>query len=383
MKRHLLSTAATFFAVILLATAAGATSISVGSSIPVSATTIAVPVEITDGHAVIGWQFDLSYDPTDLQVNTGCDPFSGDIYCSLITGPVTEGDFFASGAPFNLLVPGFVNLDPITLNQTGLLFGVAGTFGGSPPYPSGDGTLAFVEFTIIGNGQSQVRVVNSSIDTVAVPEPSALLLLLGGLPFVRSRRSSRLRFLVLGTIAAAGILFWPHAASAQTTAVGPYYATPSWDQTFTCTTASSCPRFVVLSNFNNEAVLDRETGLVWQRSTPTDKWGLAFSAYICLSASIGGHQGWRLPRADELMSLGDPTNNDALAPHLPPGHPFQNVSAGLPYWVIDHTPANFPDSAMVVSTNLFQPGFSLVNSQNFNDSFFRLCVRGGTGAATR
>jgi hypothetical protein len=56
----------------------------------------------------------LRGDPTDVQVNTTCDPFSGDSCCSLVTSYVTEGDFFASGAPFSLLNPGFVDLDLIT-----------------------------------------------------------------------------------------------------------------------------------------------------------------------------------------------------------------------------------------------------------------------------
>jgi len=47
------------------------------------------------------------------------------------------------------------------------------------------------------------------------------------------------------------------SAVAQTTANGPYYATPSWDQTMPAAT-----RFIVLSNMASEAVLDRETGLV-------------------------------------------------------------------------------------------------------------------------
>jgi hypothetical protein len=38
---------------------------------------------------------------------------------------------------------------------------------------------------------------------------------------------------------------------------GPYYPTPSWDQKLPAAT-----RFVVLTNWNREAVLDRETGLV-------------------------------------------------------------------------------------------------------------------------
>jgi hypothetical protein len=55
-------------------------------------------INIVDGVDVGSWDFDPTYDPSDVRVNTGCDPFGGDIYCSLLTGPVTEGDFFASGA---------------------------------------------------------------------------------------------------------------------------------------------------------------------------------------------------------------------------------------------------------------------------------------------
>ena len=51
---------------------------------------------------------------------------------------------------------------------------------------------------------------------------------------------------------------------AQTVANGPYYATPSWDQTLPANT-----RFIVLANFDNQAVLDRETGLVWHRAPST------------------------------------------------------------------------------------------------------------------
>src|SRR5215469_11712416 len=86
----------------LTATRAGATTLSVGSRITISPTTFAVPIEIGGAVQVSSWQFDLHYDPADVQVNTACDPFS-DIYCSLLTGYTTEGDFFAAGAPFNLL----------------------------------------------------------------------------------------------------------------------------------------------------------------------------------------------------------------------------------------------------------------------------------------
>src|SRR5947209_5821573 len=70
-------------------------------------------------------------------------------------------------------------------------------------------------------------------------------------------------------LALAGITAIP--AVAQTTAPGPYYATPSWDQQLPAAT-----RFIVLSNWidathpsGGAGVLDRETGLVWERS-PTN-----------------------------------------------------------------------------------------------------------------
>ena len=170
------------------ATHVAASTLSLGSRITIDATTFALPITITDAVHVSSWQFDLTYDPTDVQVNTGCDPFSGDVYCSLFTGPVTEGDFFSSGAPFNVLNPGFVDLDPSTFVQTGLLFGVNGAFGGVPPAPSGDGILAFVEFTQLGNGRSLISVTGTAVSDVTVPEPATLVLLTTGLLLPRLRR---------------------------------------------------------------------------------------------------------------------------------------------------------------------------------------------------
>ena len=166
---------------------ARAATISVGTRITLSPTEFVVPIEISDAVDIISWEFDLTYDPLDVQVNTGCDPFVGDVYCSLLTGPVTEGDFFASGAPFNLLNPGFIDLDPTTFAQTGLLFGVQGAYGGVPPFPSGSGVLAFVEFTLLGDGTSPIEVNGSAVS--AVPEPATLALLASGLllPCLRRR----------------------------------------------------------------------------------------------------------------------------------------------------------------------------------------------------
>lgn len=165
-----------------------------GTRIPLTATTFALPVEITDAIELSEWTFDLTYDPTDVLINTACDPFTGDAYCSLLTGPVTEGDFFATGAPFNLLVPGFIELDPVTLAQTGSLFGVQGAFGGIPRAPSGNGILAYIQFSLLGDGDSPIDVGPGG--TTSVPEPGALtllataLMMLGAVPLIRRRASN-------------------------------------------------------------------------------------------------------------------------------------------------------------------------------------------------
>src|SRR5205823_1151926 len=91
--------------------------------------------------------------------------------------------------------------------------------------------------------------------------------------------------------------------------------------------------FKVLDDFNGEAVLDRETGLVWERD-PTaidsgvDSWSGA--AFKCIRKVVGGRKGWRLPAVHELASLVDVSvsPNDV---RLPPGHPFQSIGLDF-YW---------------------------------------------------
>jgi hypothetical protein len=119
-------------------------------------------------------------------------------------------------------------------------------------------------------------------------------------------------------------------ATAQTTANGPYYATPSWDQQLPVAT-----RFIVLSNWKDTffpsggaAVLDRETGLVWERapSTTAQIWSTARGE--CANRTTGGRKGWRLPSFAELASLADPSVSN---PALPAGHPFQTAQSSI-YW---------------------------------------------------
>lgn len=127
-------------------------------------------------------------------------------------------------------------------------------------------------------------------------------------------------------LALAGLSTSAGAASGT----GPYYAPPAWSQRLACTSAANCPRFVVLTDWNDEAVLDRETGLVWQRtvSDQVESYGVMKSR--CFHFAAGNRSGWRLPSLHELLSLRDPSAPQL--PMLPAGHPFQGVSPTVPYW---------------------------------------------------
>jgi hypothetical protein len=148
---------------------------------------------------------------------------------------------------------------------------------------------------------------------------------------------------LLAAAAVALISLVPTAASAQTTANGPYYATPSWDQKLQCDSLSTCPRFVVLTNWNSEAVLDRETGLTWQRAPVTDVTVSTSPSLenACHSVTTGGRFGWRVPTMPELLSIFEPTR-DTTYPYVPAGSPFVFPPALAFFTFITSTPAD-PD----------------------------------------
>lgn len=90
---------------------------------------------------------------------------------------------------------------------------------------------------------------------------------------------------------------------------------PSWYQV-----VPAEKRFVLV--MNDEAVLDKETGLVWQRTPGVYKTNWYSAIDVLVNKIIGGRKGWRLPTYEELASLVDPSQYN---PALPPGHPFIDV----------------------------------------------------------
>lgn len=163
--------------------------------------------------------------------------------------------------------------------------------------------------------------------------------------------------IILSAIFAVAMFAPPAAAQVGTT----------WDKLFT-----GGNRFSVLGGFGNQAVLDKETGLVWERSpstTPTDPSAAHAS---CNTENVGGRLGWRLPTIQELASLVDQTQS---SPALTSGHPFTNVQAGqfACYWS-----ATIGDP--VWSVSFFSNGQVTQGSCSGGLGIaYHWCVRGGQG----
>lgn len=137
-------------------------------------------------------------------------------------------------------------------------------------------------------------------------------------------------------------------------------------------------RFVVLTDFGGDAVLDRATGLIWDR-TPE---GGAFDWYAaqrrCIFVASGGQTpldlGWRLPKVEELYSLFRVTGSNPGGPIMAivPGHPFTLPTTST-FWSASTAQINGDtDSAWVANTN---------GNYGFNDKVGDdngvWCVRGG------
>ena len=146
-------------------------------------------------------------------------------------------------------------------------------------------------------------------------------------------------------------------------------------------------RFKVINQYGNAAVLDQETGIVWERSpTPTKtKWspyGLTATAHIqCNVKVVGNRLGWRLPTIQELASLLDPTQ---IRPPLPVGHPFvlsadQQIGQ---FWSATTASTDTADTnaAWFVDFNVLDPNSFVLYGAGQKDTLrYYWCVRSGQG----
>jgi len=125
-------------------------------------------------------------------------------------------------------------------------------------------------------------------------------------------------------------------------------------------------RFIVLSSYNDQAVYDKETGLVWEKSPTTAGLTLSGAHVRCNQLTLGNRKGWRLPTLQELASLVQPGQ---FNPSLPPGNPFTVQLAS--YWS-----ATTSSLGSVWFVN-FSLGFT--NLADSNTGNIPWCVRGGQG----
>lgn len=117
------------------------------------------------------------------------------------------------------------------------------------------------------------------------------------------------------------------------------------------------------------AVLDKNTGLVWEQAPDATGKAWATATLDCVNKTVGGTVGWRLPSVVELKSVQDPL---LPAPFIP-ASVFTGVQAAG-YWSAT-TNASSPLFGMFV---FFTTG-SVGNSGKANP-FPTWCVRGGMNA---
>jgi hypothetical protein len=139
-------------------------------------------------------------------------------------------------------------------------------------------------------------------------------------------------------------------------------ASPPWSQIL-----PAAERFALV--MSDEAVLDKETGLVWQRDVSLTErtWSSAISH--CYGTRLGGRIGWRLPSYEELSSLIDLLQSN---PALPAGHPFTHVKLDSALYWSSTTDVSNPGNALTLDF-----GFGLGFNEDKGDSHYVWCVRGG------
>jgi len=163
-----------------------------------------------------------------------------------------------------------------------------------------------------------------------------------------------------------------HKLKPFTCTKGKVVTPPAWYQKL-----APVSRFVLV--LDGDAVLDCETGLVWERSPSIG--GLSWEAAMlrCLELTKGKRLGWRLPTAWELLTLMDSTKFSPtfLDPPLPPGHPFINVRS-TSYWTATTDFLN-RNPEIAVGLDLQKVFGVFVQDYSKSKGFLAWCVRAPGG----
>ena len=154
---------------------------------------------------------------------------------------------------------------------------------------------------------------------------------------------------------------------------------PAWTRTLSATGGCHSARFECVmqtnADFLGEGVLDRETGLVWQRvpSATPDTWSNSLSR--CDERAYGGRLGWRLPQSYELASLLD-ASIVGPATSLPAGNPFELGGGSRVFWTTSAYGGGNAHEGVFFQGATGQPGTVSINIAETSRYW---CVRGGGG----
>jgi hypothetical protein len=123
------------------------------------------------------------------------------------------------------------------------------------------------------------------------------------------------------------------------------------------------------------AVLDRETGLVWQRTPSNATTDRRIAGFVCAVANTGRVSGWRLPTTAELESLRD--QSVLTDPQLPAGNPFDMSLTGVFWWTSTIDLAGAGGAPPWFDVASFAPS-AQVGSGVQSSLYTSWCVRGPT-----
>ena len=129
------------------------------------------------------------------------------------------------------------------------------------------------------------------------------------------------------------------------------------------TDEQSLSRFVVAFP---GAVLDKQTGLVWEQTPDATLRTWTGAARYCVDKAVGGTIGWRLPSMAELKSLFDLS----MAAPFVPASVFPHVQATI-YWSASNAP---------IGVSFVHFVDDRTSDGNTSNAFPAWCVRGGVNA---
>ena len=147
---------------------------------------------------------------------------------------------------------------------------------------------------------------------------------------------------------------------------------PAWFSILPSDDGAPCANSRFTCVMGGDAVVDRETGLVWERQPSACQASCAWVNNFtrCLKSETGGRKGWRLPSIDEIQTLVDPATDT-----LPANHPFTLPDGS--YYAINTDPQT-PGYAMIMDVIAGQMIPSAMSKADPGTSW---CVRGGRSDA--